>query len=92
MSYTYAVLRISKSSYDEIRQKLAEAGCEQAFHKDGSDEVIDMHGIALGAESIVSSPVCECGHSEAAHRHPQSDRPRICLLSACPCRRFVARI
>jgi hypothetical protein len=47
-TYTYAVLPVSMATYDEIRKKLAEAGYQDQFHYDGHEEVIDMHGIALG--------------------------------------------
>lgn len=51
MSHTYAVLEVSKATFDEVRQKLKEAGYEHAFHEDlFHDEVIDMHGIALQKE------------------------------------------
>lgn len=43
MSHTYVVLEVSKAAFEEIREKLKEAGYEHAFH----DELIDMHGIAL---------------------------------------------
>lgn len=45
MTHTYAVLEISESAHREIREKLEEAGYEHVFH----DDLIDMHGIALGA-------------------------------------------
>jgi hypothetical protein len=52
VTHTYAVLRISKATYDEIKKKLEEAGYDHAFHDDGDGDVlIDMHGIALGDES-----------------------------------------
>lgn len=47
MTYTYAVLVVSESAYNEIREKLKDAGYQDQFHKDGPDEVIDMHGIAI---------------------------------------------
>ena len=47
MSYTYTLLRISQTAYDEIYAKLDAAGYQQAFHKEHGGVVIDMHGIAL---------------------------------------------
>ena len=44
MTYTYAILKVSKETYDEIRQKLSEAKYDHAFDEEG---IIDMHGIAL---------------------------------------------
>lgn len=50
-AYTYAILKVSPETYQEIRDKLAAAGYQHAFHDDDGDgEVIDMHGIALQAE------------------------------------------
>ena len=42
----YAVLEISREAYEEITEKLNEAGHSEAF----VDDLIDMHGIALRAE------------------------------------------
>lgn len=48
---TYAVMQVSKSTYDEIHAKLVEAGYEQALYKThGGDIVLDMHGIALSTK------------------------------------------
>ena len=47
MTYTYAVLEVSKAAYDEIAAKLRDAGYDHAFTDEGE---IDMHGIALAAE------------------------------------------
>ena len=44
MTYTYAILEVSKEAYDEIKEKLKEAGYQDAFGEEG---IIDMHGIAL---------------------------------------------
>jgi hypothetical protein len=44
---TYAILEVTPEVYASIRELLAEAGYEHAFHKDGAEDVIDMHGIAL---------------------------------------------
>lgn len=46
-TYTFAKLGVSQSAYDEIREKLVEAGYEHAFGTDDEVELIDMHGIAL---------------------------------------------
>lgn len=47
MTYTYALLEISRAAYDEIAEKLKAVGHEQAI-MDGGE--IDMHGIALTRE------------------------------------------
>lgn len=44
MTYTFALMQVSKATYDEIKQKLEEAGYGHAIHDDGN---LDMHGIAL---------------------------------------------
>lgn len=44
---TYAILEVSPEIYASIRKQLEDAGYQHAFHKDGVEEVIDMHGIAL---------------------------------------------
>ena len=50
MTYTYAILELSKSAYDEIRIRLEVAGYTDQFHENKSDTenpIIDMHGIAV---------------------------------------------
>lgn len=51
MSYTYALLEVSRLAYDEIAGKLRAAGYDHAF---GRDEEIDMHGIAIIPEASIS--------------------------------------
>lgn len=53
---TYAILPVSGSAYLEIRKALDQAGYgEHAFHGTASDEVIDMHGIALQWNGMCSA-------------------------------------
>lgn len=53
---TYAILEVPPEIYAWIREKLADAGYEHAFHDHSIDgEVIDMNGLALRA--ISSTPV-----------------------------------
>jgi hypothetical protein len=47
MSYTYAILEVSRAAFDEIYRRLAKANYQHAFHYDDGRIVIDMHGIAL---------------------------------------------
>jgi hypothetical protein len=42
-THTYALLPVSKQTFDEIARKLRDAGYDHAF----DDGVIDMHGIGL---------------------------------------------
>ena len=52
MTYTYALLEVSKATYDEIAEKLKAAGYGHAFHQsaDGDRTAIDMHGLALASK------------------------------------------
>lgn len=54
MTHTYAVLQVSATVYDEVKQKLEAAGYSHAFHTHEGEPTptIDMHGIGLtrGAE------------------------------------------
>lgn len=45
MTYTFALLEISQTAFDEIANKLTDAGYTHAFSDGG--KVIDMHGIGL---------------------------------------------
>ena len=47
-TYTYATLEISKAAWDEIAEKLKEAGHYQALHDYG--RCLDMQGIGLVQE------------------------------------------
>lgn len=51
MTYTYALLPLSKEAYAEIRDKMIIAGHDHALHEDSDHgEVIDMHGLAVVVE------------------------------------------
>jgi len=48
MTRTYVELEVSEAAYDEIAEKLRNAGYGHVFDKDNKGNiVIDMHGIAL---------------------------------------------
>lgn len=48
MSHTYAILEVSKETFEEIHKSLKTAGYEHCFHEDREHGlVIDMHGVAL---------------------------------------------
>lgn len=48
MTRTFALLKVSKETYEEIYDLLAEAAYGfEAFKVHGEDVIIDMHGIAL---------------------------------------------
>ena len=70
MNYTYALLAVSESTYNEIAEKLREAGYDQAFHQDATltslnGQVIDMHGIAL---SLSDEPTPEREDDECSEK------------------------
>lgn len=50
MTHTYAILEVSRATFEEIAQKLKAAGYDEAFIE---IDVIDMHGIAV---SPIASP------------------------------------
>lgn len=43
-SHTYVELELSAAAFDEIRQKLTDAGYDHCFMDDGA---IDMHGLGV---------------------------------------------
>jgi hypothetical protein len=48
LSENYTVLKISRRAFDEIKQRMEEAGHDGAFYSDANvGECIDMHGIAI---------------------------------------------
>lgn len=67
-THTYAILKVTKDVYHEIREKLIAAGYGGQFHRDDGSEVIDMNGIALQEEEEVQKgcpcpshhPSCDC--------------------------------
>lgn len=60
MSYTYVIMHLSPSAYEEIAEKMRAAGYGHAFHepRNRSETVIDMHGLAVAAgPADLHSPV-----------------------------------
>lgn len=49
-THTYTVLPVSSQAFQEIKEKLEEAGYDHAIQHTDGDLVIDMHGIALSEE------------------------------------------
>jgi hypothetical protein len=49
-THTYSVLGISEAAFNEIKDKLEEAGYHHCFNGEGPDLVIDMAGVALQKE------------------------------------------
>ena len=50
MTHTYALMEVSQNTFDEIKQKLQEAGYTHAILREEPNEHLDMHGIALALE------------------------------------------
>ena len=72
MTYTYAILDVSRATYDEVRRLLDSAGYQHVFDRD----VIDMHGIALravGADAVLAFPKPE-PHKKAKARAKRSEK------------------
>ncbi len=46
-THSYAILKVSRAAFDEIRQLLESAGYSDQFDMDEEGDLIDMHGIAL---------------------------------------------
>ena len=52
-THTYAILDVSQATYDEIADKLRDAGYREAFIEQRDGRVaINMHGIAIAAEQF----------------------------------------
>src|SRR6516165_2840434 len=48
MTHTYAILKVSPPTYNEVARRMQQAGHNNVFHEGkGKHPVIDMHGIAL---------------------------------------------
>lgn len=50
MTHTFAILKVSNAVYEEIKNKLVQAGYGHAL----IEEYLDMHGLALAKEDAVS--------------------------------------
>lgn len=64
-THTYAILEVSGPVYEEIRQKLKDAGYRHAFHFNEGRELIDMGGIALQRAPAVN-PQDSSNHEKSA--------------------------
>lgn len=49
-THTHVILELSKAAYDEIKNKLSDAGYQHLFDEDEGRTIIDMHGIAVAEE------------------------------------------
>lgn len=62
MTYTYAKLPVTFTTYAEVRDKLAASGYD-VFIGEGESEVIDMHGLALVVDRSTTAIVPAGGGS-----------------------------
>lgn len=76
-TYSYVVMDLSPAAYDEIRQKMLEAGYHQAVHggMDDGRVVVDMHGIAVAREAAE-----EPAQDQSATGAPAPDRSKNKIL------------
>lgn len=56
MTYTYAVMTVSRHAFEEIKAKLLAADYGHAVHARPDGTVLDMRGIALTPEEGTSPP------------------------------------
>jgi hypothetical protein len=54
MTHTYATMQVSHPTYEEIIEKLTDAGYHHAFNPE--DGALDMHGIGIVADPLTSEP------------------------------------
>jgi hypothetical protein len=82
-TYTYVTMDVSPSTYAEIRKKLVDAGYDHAISKDGGEETLDMHGIAL-TEGIPDGTILEVGEDSVTVKgvpdYLRDDAPCIVCL------------
>ncbi len=82
-THTYAVLEVERSTFADVRQRLRAAGYEHAFDRD----VIDMHGIALRAET--GSAATLKPYQQRVHDERESLQEKVeklaCFLNSPTC-------
>lgn len=61
MRRSCAKLKVSTSTYNEIRKLLEAAGCAGQFINKGGKELIDMHGLALERDESHDDDCMDCG-------------------------------
>lgn len=65
-THTFALLELSESAFDEIKEKLKEAGYEHAFMEEDGKLTIDMHGIGVTMGKEIEIRKCQFGHRKEA--------------------------
>ena len=68
-TYTYAILDLSPSAFEEIRSKLLAAGYGDQFHQERGRAVIDMHGIAVASDGTSPDLVSGTAPSPDCSKH-----------------------
>lgn len=87
MTYSVAILDISKEAYWEIRRKLRDAGYSHCFHED----IIDMSGIAVRIEAQPGvKDNCSCQYDFSV-RPLFLWRDPLCEFSEAECPRLKAQ-
>jgi hypothetical protein len=74
-THTLAELELSPAAYDEIAEKLRDAGYHHAFITDRfvDDTMIDMHGIGITRQSRpanMAPRICKVCHKPEGQPHP----------------------
>lgn len=91
-THTYAVLEIPKRAYDFMKEALANAGYQHAFHSDSQHpDLIDMHGIAVAPLlEDVREYRFKCGNPDGNHEWSVMAKPTfdidfnpLCMADGC---------
>lgn len=78
---SYAVLRVPKEVYEDIRRRLGKAGYSDQFFKGArGDELIDMHGVALQSLQceICAAGLVECDNCRQTWCLDHQPNPLVC--------------
>jgi len=55
-THTYVTMPLSVNAFNEIVEKLTEAGYTHAFHKDRDGSLtVDMHGLAVVCDNVIKA-------------------------------------
>lgn len=71
-TYTFAIMEVSKETYEEIKRKMIEAGYDHAFVDMSDGPIIDMHGIGIQAKPEQKPP--QLTAADINTRSPRKER------------------
>lgn len=54
MTHTYALMNVSKTTFDEIKSQMIAAGYDHAIHEDDDKIILDMNGIGISNSQLQS--------------------------------------